>query len=57
MLYAWVFLLMSMAAGILGSGLIAFAAAGIARVLFVVFYVLFVVTVCRHAPRAGKILP
>jgi uncharacterized membrane protein YtjA (UPF0391 family) len=55
--YAWVFLLMAMAAGILGFGLITFAAAEIARVLFFVFFVLFIVTVFRHAPRAGKTLP
>ena len=54
MLYAWVFLLVAMAAGILGFGLIAFAAAKIAKVLFFVFLVLYVVTVFRHAPRAAK---
>jgi uncharacterized membrane protein YtjA (UPF0391 family) len=43
-----------MAGGILGFGLIEFAEAEVARILFLVFLLLFVVTVFRHAPRAGK---
>jgi len=55
--YAWAFLSVAMAAGIVGFGPIAFAAVEIARFLFFVFYLLFLVTVFRHAPRAGKPLP
>jgi uncharacterized membrane protein YtjA (UPF0391 family) len=46
-----------MPAAIPGFGLIAFAAAGIARGLFFAFFALYFVAVFRHAPRAGKNVP
>jgi uncharacterized membrane protein YtjA (UPF0391 family) len=42
--YAWVFLLVAILAAVLGFGGIALAAAGIAKICFVVFLVLFVVS-------------
>ena len=42
--YAWVFLLVAILAAVLGFGGIAVAAAGIAKICFVVFLVLFVVS-------------
>lgn len=54
---AWVFLLVAMGGGILGFGLVAFSAAGIARAVFYIFLALFVVTIVRNAPRAEKTLP
>ena len=47
------FLLMATLAGILGFGLIPFAAPGIARLLFFVFHLLFLASVFRRTPRAG----
>jgi len=45
--YAVVFLLIALLAGVLGFGVIAGTAATIAKVLFVVFLVLFVVSLFR----------
>lgn len=45
--YAIIFLLIAMAAGILGFGVIAGTAAMIAKICFVVFLVLFIVSLAR----------
>jgi uncharacterized membrane protein YtjA (UPF0391 family) len=45
--YAVVFFLVAIAAGILGFGVIAGTAASIAKLLFVVFLVLFIVSLAR----------
>jgi uncharacterized membrane protein YtjA (UPF0391 family) len=45
--YAVIFLLIALAAGILGFGVIAGTAASIAKILFVVFLVLFIVSLAR----------
>lgn len=50
--YAIVFLLVAIVAGILGFGVVAGTAAMIAKVLFVIFLVLFIVTLLRgRTPR------
>ncbi|HUR60148.1 MAG TPA: DUF1328 domain-containing protein [Opitutaceae bacterium] len=46
--YAIIFLLIALAAGILGFGVIAGTAALIAKVLFLVFLVLFIVSLIRR---------
>jgi len=46
--YAIVFLLIALVAGILGFGVIAGAAATIARVLFIIFLVLFIASLFRR---------
>jgi uncharacterized membrane protein YtjA (UPF0391 family) len=52
MLYwALVFFLVALAAAILGFGGIAIAAAGIAKLLFFIFLVLFIVSLVAHAAR------
>jgi len=52
MLYwALMFLLVSICAAFLGFGAIAFAAAGIARICFFVFLVLFVISLISHVTR------
>jgi uncharacterized membrane protein YtjA (UPF0391 family) len=49
MLYwALMFLIVAIIAGLLGFGAIAFAAAGIAKILFFVFLILFLVSLVRH---------
>lgn len=45
--YAVIFLLIALAAGILGFGAVAGAAASIAKVLFVIFLVLFIAALIR----------
>jgi uncharacterized membrane protein YtjA (UPF0391 family) len=45
--YALIFLIVALAAGVLGFGVIAGTAASIAKVLFVIFLVLFVVSLLR----------
>jgi uncharacterized membrane protein YtjA (UPF0391 family) len=45
--YALIFLLVSIAAGVLGFGVIAGTAASIAKILFVIFLVLFIVSLAR----------
>jgi uncharacterized membrane protein YtjA (UPF0391 family) len=51
--YALVFLLIALFAGVLGFGGIAIAAAGIAKIFFVVFLVLFVLGMAAHMSRGG----
>jgi uncharacterized membrane protein YtjA (UPF0391 family) len=51
--YALVFLLVAVVAGMLGFGFIAFAAAGIAKVLFFIFLVLFLVSLISHLARTS----
>jgi uncharacterized membrane protein YtjA (UPF0391 family) len=46
--YALMFLLVALIAGALGFGVVAFAAAEIARIVFFVFLVLFVVGLISH---------
>ncbi len=49
--YALVFLLVSIVAAIFGFGGIAIASAGIAKILFFVFIVLFLVSLITHVSR------
>jgi len=49
--YALVFLVIALLAGILGFGVVAFAAAEIARICFFVFIVLFLVSLLSHLFR------
>ena len=52
MLYhALVFLVIALLAGVLGFGVVAFAAAEIARICFFIFIVLFLVSLITHASR------
>ena len=52
MLYwALVFLVVAIVAGLLGFGAIAFAAAGIAKLLFFLFLILFLVSLVVHVGR------
>ena len=51
--YALVFLIVAIIAGLLGFGAVSFAAAGIAKILFFIFIVLFLLSLVRHlATRA-----
>ncbi len=55
MLYwALMFLLIAVVAAVLGFGGIAVAAAGIAKILFFIFVVLFAVTLIAHLGRRGS---
>jgi len=49
--YALVFLLISILAAVFGFGGVAIASAGIAKILFFVFIVLFVVSLITHMSR------
>jgi uncharacterized membrane protein YtjA (UPF0391 family) len=49
--YSLVFLIVALFAGILGFGVVAFAAAEIARICFFVFLVLFLVSLVTHVAR------
>ena len=49
--YALVFLVIALVAGLLGFGVVAFAAAGIAKILFFVFLVLFLISLVTHFGR------
>ena len=52
MLYwALVFLVVAIIAGLLGFGAIAFAAAGIAKILFFIFIVAFLISLVMHVAR------
>jgi len=52
MLYwALMFLLIALMAGVLGFGVVAFAAAGIAKIFFFIFLVLFLVSLVSHMSR------
>ena len=42
--YTWIFLVIALLAGLFGFGLIASTAAGIAKILFFLFLVLFLIT-------------
>jgi uncharacterized membrane protein YtjA (UPF0391 family) len=53
--YALVFLVVALIAGALGFGFVAFAAAGIAKILFVVFLVLFLVSLVMHLSRGRTV--
>jgi len=54
MLYwALVFLLIALVAGFLGFGGISFAAAGLAKVLFFVFLIIFLASLVMHLSRRG----
>ena len=49
--YALVFFVIVLFAGILGFGGVAFAAAGIAKILFFLFIIAFLVSLIMHAGR------
>jgi len=53
--YALVFLVIALVAGLLGFGVVAFAAAEIARICFFIFVVLFLVTLLAHAFRGTSV--
>jgi uncharacterized membrane protein YtjA (UPF0391 family) len=53
--YALMFLVVALLAGALGFGMVAFAAAEIARICFFVFIVLFLVSLIAHISRARHI--
>jgi len=50
--YALVFLVIALVAGLLGFGAVSFAAAGIAKILFFVFLVLFLISLVSHLGRS-----
>jgi uncharacterized membrane protein YtjA (UPF0391 family) len=51
--YALIFLVIAIVAGIFGFGGIAVASAGIAKILFGIFIVLFLVGLIMHLSRGG----
>ena len=51
--YALVFLLIAIVAGALGFGFVAFAAAGVAKICFFIFLIMFIVTLLAHVSRGG----
>jgi uncharacterized membrane protein YtjA (UPF0391 family) len=53
--YALVFLVVALVAGLLGFGFIAFAAAGIAKIFFFIFLVMFLVSLIMHAGRGRTV--
>jgi uncharacterized membrane protein YtjA (UPF0391 family) len=53
--YALVFLIIALVAGALGFGVVAFAAAEIARICFFIFIVLFLVSLIAHLFRRTTI--
>jgi uncharacterized membrane protein YtjA (UPF0391 family) len=53
--YALVFFVVAIIAGLLGFGAIAFAATGIAKLLFFIFLVLFLVSLIGHLGRGQRI--
>jgi uncharacterized membrane protein YtjA (UPF0391 family) len=53
--YALVFLVIALVAGLLGFGVVAFAAAEIARICFFIFIVLFLVSLIGHLFRRTSI--
>jgi uncharacterized membrane protein YtjA (UPF0391 family) len=56
MLYwALVFLIVAIVAGLLGFGAIAFAAAGIAKILFFIFLIAFLVSLVMHLGRRSSV--
>jgi len=52
--YSLMFLLVALIAGLLGFGVVAFAAAEIARIFFFVFIVLFLVSLVSHLFRRAS---
>jgi uncharacterized membrane protein YtjA (UPF0391 family) len=50
--YSLVFLIIAMLAGVLGFGVVAFAAAEVARICFFIFIVLFLVSLISHVSRS-----
>jgi uncharacterized membrane protein YtjA (UPF0391 family) len=52
--YALMFLLIALIAGVLGFGVVAFAAAEVARIFFFVFVVLFLVSLVSHLFRRAN---
>jgi uncharacterized membrane protein YtjA (UPF0391 family) len=52
--YALVFLVIALIAGALGFGFVAFAAAGIAKICFFLFLVMFVVSLIVHLTRGAS---
>ena len=52
--YALMFLLVALIAGVLGFGVVAFAAAEVARIFFFVFVVLFLVSLLSHLFRRAS---
>jgi uncharacterized membrane protein YtjA (UPF0391 family) len=52
--YALMFLLLALIAGALGFGVVAFAAAEIARIVCVIFIVLFLVGLISHVSRRSS---
>jgi uncharacterized membrane protein YtjA (UPF0391 family) len=56
MLYwAVVFLIVALVAGLLGFGAVAFAAAGIAKILFFIFLIAFLVSLVMHLGRRSGV--
>jgi uncharacterized membrane protein YtjA (UPF0391 family) len=51
--YSLMSLLVALIAGALGFGFVAFAAAGIAKICFFLFLVMFVVSLLMHLRRGG----
>jgi uncharacterized membrane protein YtjA (UPF0391 family) len=51
--YALVFLLVALVAGFLGFGVVSFAAAGIAKICFFIFIVMFIVSLFMHIGGRG----
>jgi len=52
--YTVVFLVIALVAGLLGFGFVSFAAAGIAKVLFFIFLIMFLVSIIAHFGRGGR---
>jgi uncharacterized membrane protein YtjA (UPF0391 family) len=52
--YALIFLVVALVAGLLGFGGLAGAAVGIAKILFYIFIILFVVGLVMHLVRGGR---
>ena len=52
--YALMFLLLALIAGALGFGVVAFAAAEVARIVFFIFVVLFLVGIISHLFRRPR---
>jgi uncharacterized membrane protein YtjA (UPF0391 family) len=51
--YTVVFLIIAIIAAVLGFGVLAYAAATVAKILFFVFLVLFLLSLIRHLTRHG----
>jgi uncharacterized membrane protein YtjA (UPF0391 family) len=53
--YALVFFVVAIVAGLLGFGAVSFAAAGVAKILFFLFLILFLVSLISHLGRGRTI--